>query len=373
MTRINLCLIGNPNSIHTRRWTDWFRQRGHKVWLVADVSPEPRWRAMTDFVLPGRFNPSWLKFILWEIKLRRLLKDLKPDILHAHRVSSAGWLGAFTGYHPFVVTPWGSDLYQHPYRSRMAAWLARYVLRRADLVTTGSLDLGKQAVKFGAQPQNIHHIGWGIDLNIFKPGTGHQLRQELGVGDAPLVLSIRAVKPIYNLDVILKAIPRVQAVIPDVIFCFQRYNSDLNYLAFLQRMIEELDVNQCVRWLGEQEAWQEVAAIYRSATLAVSLATTDSMPISLLEVMATGVPVIASDLPSIREWITDGVNGILIPPRDEQALASAIIKLLSNPELSHSFSQYNRKLVAERADHEAEMKKMESLYLNLLKEQKNPR
>lgn len=364
---LKILYISNPNSIHTQRWINWFAKQGHNITLIGDTPLQTDWSNINVIDLTRRFNYRVIRFVYWAFWVRRLISQIKPDILHAHRVSSAGWLGAFTGFHPFVVSPWGSDLYQHPYRSRIAAWLAGSVLRRADMVVASSQDLCNQAIRFGAKPETTHRIGWGVDLNLFKPGDSLILREEYGIGNAPVVLSIRGVKPIYNLDVIIKSIPPVIAAFPDTIFCFQRYNTDPCYLASLEHLIQELGVSQNVRWIGEQHDWRAVAEIYRLATLAVSLATTDSMPISLLEVMATGAPIIASDLPSIREWITDGVNGFLIPPRDEKALAHAIIHLLENPDLRHEFSQFNRRLVLERADHQAEMSKMENLYYGLLK------
>lgn len=363
---MKLCIIGNPNSIHTRRWANWLIERGHKVWLLADVKPEKRWKQAVDFVLPGRFTPPVIKFLVWEIKTLRILQGLQPDILHAHRVSSAGWIAAFSGFHPFVVTPWGSDLYQHPYRSRMAARLARYVLNRADLVTASSQDLCNQAIIFGADPQKTHLIGWGVDMRVFNSNQASCIRTELNIGIAPVVLSIRAVKPIYNLDVIIKAIPMVRAAIPTVVFTFQQYNKDSNYKIYLERLIESMGLRQSVRWLDEFEVWEKVVDAYHMATIAVSIASSDSMPISVQEAMACGVPVITSNLPSIREWITPEINGLMVPPRDEHALASAIIRLLNDPELLASFRQKNAHMVMERANQQMEMEKVEELYLNLL-------
>ncbi len=361
---MKLCIIGNPNSIHTRRWVDWFKERGHTVWLIADVKPVKRWNPIADFVLPGRFSLPVLKFLLWGIKCQSVIRKLQPDIVHAHRVSSAGWIGAFSGFHPFVVTPWGSDLYQHPSRSRIAAWLAGYVLSRADMVTASSHDLCERARAFGANLEKTHLVGWGVDLSLFNPD--HLSNQEARTSNAPAILNLRAVKPIYNLDVILKAIPIVRNIYPDAVFIFQQYNIDLRYKQHLVEMVNKLDIRGNVQWLDEIDEWEQVLNAYRKATIAISIASTDSMPISIQEAMACGIPVIASDLASIREWITPSLNGLLVPPRDERALASAIIQLSSDPALVNSFRQHNFQLVGERGNHHNEMKKMESLYQNIL-------
>ena len=153
---MKICYLANPNSTHTRRWLAWMAQRGHTVLLVADVSPAEPWLDTPLYDLPAGLNISVVKYFYWEFQLRQILRSWQPDILHAHRVSSAGWLGAFSGFHPFVVTPWGSDLYLHPQRSAAARRLAKIVLSRADLVTADSSDLCRKAIDYGARASATH-------------------------------------------------------------------------------------------------------------------------------------------------------------------------------------------------------------------------
>jgi glycosyltransferase involved in cell wall biosynthesis len=86
----------------------------------------------------------------------------------------------------------------------------------------------------------------------------------------------------------------------------------------------------------------------------------------MLEAFASGVPVIASDLASIREWIIPGVTGLIVPARDVNALADAIVQLLQRQNLSERIAAEARKLVEKRADHTREMQRMESLYRSLI-------
>lgn len=362
---MNLCFISNPNSTHTRRWVSWFARRGHRVCLIADDPLRDAWPEVEVFDLPERVNVPVMRYLPWEIWTRRIIRHWQPDILHAHRVSSAGWLGAFSGFHPFVVTPWGSDLYQHPYRSRLARWLARYTLRRADLVTADSEDLRRQAIFLGANPAKTHLVQWGVDLALFNPGDASPLRAELGIGEGPVVLSPRAVKPIYNLDTIVSAIPRVRAAIPPVIFVLRDYGTDAGYKAKIQALIGEFGVADAVRWLGRIEPWERNADTYRMASVAVSVPDSDGTPVSVLEAMACGLPVIAGDLPSLREWITPGENGLLVPVRDARALADAILALLNDPARRAVFAQRGLETVRQRASHQIEMEKMEALYASL--------
>lgn len=364
---MKLLFISNPNSTHTRRWVNWFKQHGHRVGLIADVPLELPWPDMQIFDLPRRVNVPVGRYLPWELWTRGIIRRWQPDILHAHRVSSAGWLGAFSGFHPFVVTPWGSDLYQHPYRSRAARWLAGFTLRRADLVTADSQDLRQQAIRFGADHTRCHLIQWGVDTSLFCPGDASPWRETLHLPPGgPILLSPRAVKPIYNLDTIIRALPAIRAAFPTVVLILRTYEQEPPYRRRLETLVAELGLEQAVRWLGRLEPWERNVDTYRLADIAISVPASDGTPVSLLEAMACGLPVIASDLPSLREWITPGENGLLVPARDATALAEAVIGLLNDPARREDFGRRGRALVRQRADHHSEMSRMEALYASLL-------
>jgi glycosyltransferase involved in cell wall biosynthesis len=176
------------------------------VYLLADVPMSEPWPEVPVTDLSKIIYAPIIRFPIWTIWLKQFLHQWRPDILHAHRVNSAGWLAAASGFHPLVITPWGSDLYRLSRQTRLASWLARYVLRRADLVTADALDLLKVAANYGANPASLHVIQWGVDLSRFLPGLPDAtLCAELGLGGSGNL--VPAVNPIYNLDIILQALP----------------------------------------------------------------------------------------------------------------------------------------------------------------------
>jgi glycosyltransferase involved in cell wall biosynthesis len=369
---MRLCFISNPNNTHTRRWVGWFARHGHSVCLVADVPLQKPWPEVPIFDLSKIYNAPIIRFPIWSVWLRRFLRQWHPDILHAHRVNSAGWVAAASGFHPLVITPWGTDLYQLGQQRHLARWLAHYTLRRADLITADAMDLLQLAEHYGANPACLRLVQWGVDLTYFHPGPpDFDLRTRLGLRAGPIILSPRATNPIYNLDIIIQAMPTVLGSSPEAMLILRDYNTEPIYKRRLEELITHLDLTKAVRWIGPIEPWEGVADIYRLADLAVSVPTSDSTPVSILEALACGIPVITTDLQALHEWLIPGESGLMVPLRDPQALAKAICQILADGNLADRFRKIGPTIVGTRANHQLEMQRMEDMYHQLAQSQRS--
>lgn len=293
---------------------------------------------------------------------RRILKDLQPDVLHAHRVTGAGWIGAFSGFHPLVVTPWGSDINTYPYRSFWAYWLTKKVMHQADLVAASTNDLLNKAVFFGARIESTRQVSWGVDLQVFHPADDiAPLREKLGLGGTQVVFSPRAVSSLYHQDTIVAAFAEVCTQVPGARLLLLDFNSDPVYKQRLQEQIAELGLSKSIYWLEPVPYGSQMADLYRLADVMVSIPENDGAPVSVLEAMACGTPVVASELASLREWITPGENGELVPVGDAHATAQAIHDLLVDPDKRERYRLKSLDMI-QHHNHEAEMGKMEKLY-----------
>ncbi len=363
---MRIAFISNPNSIHTRRWVNWFAQHGHQVLIFADEPLKYSWSETEIIELPQFAWLRKLRYWAWGLWMKRYLAHWKADILHAHRVNSAGWAGVFVGHPRFVVTPWGSDLYIQARKSLVARALAKIVLQRAELVTADSKDLLDLAIKLGAHSDKAHLIQWGVDLDLFMPGSAEPLRAALGIPAGPVILSPRAAAPLYNLDNIVKAFAVAHKTIPQASLLLRDYNSEAGYREKIQTEIDRLGISESVFWLEHMEPWERNVDTYRLASLAISIPSSDGTPISVLEAMACKVPVIASDLPSLREWIRHEENGLLVNHQDVQTLANLIQEILNDPAKQAIFGNQGREMVQQQANHQSEMKKVEYLYQQLI-------
>jgi glycosyltransferase involved in cell wall biosynthesis len=370
---MRLCYISNPNSSHTRRWISWFVKHGHTICLLADVPMKEAWQDTQAIDLSKIFYAPIIRFPVWSVWLRRFLHQWQPDVLHAHRLNSAGWLAAYSGFHPYIVTPWGSDVFIQPQHSGLARFLAGYTLRHAELVTVNSQAMGEQVIRLGARADKVQNVQFGIEMNIFNPQslTARQdidLRKRLSLPErAPLVLCPRAISPIYNIDIILQSVPLVRQRFPDIVFVFIVYNVDQDYKMRLDGMVNDLGLQANIHWLSPVRKRSIMAELYHLSDVVISVPTSDGTPVSVLEAMACGRPMIVSDLPSLREYIHHGENGWLVPAGEPTALAQHIVRYLENPGMSRDFGMKASQLVAETNNQDVNMQNMESLYHQLIR------
>lgn len=366
---MRLCVVANPASIHVQRWVRYFANLGHDVHLVnarvAGASAAPLLSGATVHQARVPHVPR-LRNLALGLVIRRLVRRIRPDVLHAHQVSPDGWLAAMAGWHPLLITAWGSDLFLGPRAGSRFNLLIRWALRRADYVTCVSASLAEAAQALGADPARLEVAPWGIDTGVFHPAEpGPALGADLGLGAGPVALSIRAMRPVYNPLILAQAIPRVLEHVPNAQFVIRTYGQQPDLLAQFEATIREQGADTAVRYAGELPDDQTIADLYRLADVAVSVPSSDGMPLSVLEAMACGAVPVLSDLPSLREWVHDGREGLFVPAGDVAALAAALAHLLTDEPLRRELRANALELIRQRADSRVWMAHAEEIYHRL--------
>lgn len=361
--KLRLCYYGDPKSIHTTRWISFFASRGHDVHLINDSGAPSSIDGVTvhDFSLTTRRPPfRWIQhwYKLWGL----LRHKIRPEVLHAHSVTNYGYWSALMFFHPFVLTPWGSDILLTAKESAFHRLASRFAVKTSDLVTVESGILRKEIVALGADPRKIRQVLWGVDFE--QPGdreSSDLIRRELGIPDSGLViLSMRHFRPLYNHAIILKAVPRILERLPSAFFLFVGSGEQR---AELEELADKLGITGRVRIIGQQPH-RKVRDLMGLADIFISIPSSDSISTTLLEAMASGKPVIVSDIPANREWVTDGESGLVIRP-EPGAVTEAVVALGSDKSLLQALGSANRERVGRDADHYANMLKMEELYIAL--------
>jgi glycosyltransferase involved in cell wall biosynthesis len=298
-------------------------------------------------------------------EFQSLLADLRPDLVHAGPVQTCGYVAALSGFHPFVVMSWGSDLLVHA--DRNLEW------KRATEITLGAADgffCDCESVRVVAQryavipDEKIVQFPWGIERGSFSPQGSAVSRESLGLTpDAFVFISTRFWEPLYDIDILLQAFNQAW-----------RRNSQLRLLLlgngsgvdYVRSFIADHELGGIVVAPGTITA-QEMPRWFRSANAYVSCARSDGTSVSLLQAMATGLSVIVTDIASNHEWVAEDRNGWLAPPGSSEEFANKLLHAASiEPAHREAISECNRRIVAERADWDQNFPSLLRLYESLV-------
>jgi glycosyltransferase involved in cell wall biosynthesis len=367
---LRLAFLGDPNSIHTRRWLTFFADRGHEVHLLEGfgtaIAPGLDERIRIDrYRAHARLNLPILSSLRSRHQLRRLLHRVRPHILHAHFVRRHGWQAALAGFHPYVVSPWGSDLLKvrrHSWRTR---WWNRRALRGADLVTVSSEHMRAAAIGAGAEPMRIELVQHGVDTRLFAPGPPDRaLVARLDVADRVVIFSPRALRPLYRHETIIDAFAKLPN---EPVLLMSGAGASAAYVASLRERMRDRGVADRVR-LVDAIPHDEMPAYLRIASMVVSMPESDSFPVTLLEAMSCGVPVIATDLPPAHAVLEPIDPASLVPVGEVGGLATAMRRTLALSDIERrQLGEALRRHVVRAADYEANMSRMEALYRRLVR------
>ena len=213
-------------------------------------------------------------------------------------------------------------------------------------------------------PENKIEINFfGVDTAVFHPAQSkEELRQSLGMAGKFVIISLRAMKAVYNPLVIAQAIPLILNSLPQAHFLIMTYNADPQMLREFQELVNAAGAGKSVEYLPPLKGDRSIAAYLQAADLAVSIAASDGTPVSVLESMACGCPLILGELPTLHDWVESEVNGLFIPQRDPLALSQAILRLASDDALRIRLGQAAANTAQQKAGREPQFARLEEIY-----------
>lgn len=343
--------IGDARSLNFLRWARRLAEHGHEVHVVSGRdNTRPDETEGLHFHLVQRLDPllrvPGVRRFRWAPAVARLARDLNPDVVHAHYLLPYGYWAARARLEPLVVSPWGTDALVDGRPGGPGHDRARAAIAAADVVVVNSRALEEAAVELGAPPGRIRSVLWHADLGGFGPERrGRRLREDRSwPADAFVVLSLRNFRPDTHIDLLVRAFRRVHEEEPRARLVLAARRGPLR--EEVERLVGELALTPVVAFLSVPP--DELPELIASADVAVTLTDSDSSPPSLLESMASGLPVVATPAASIEEWVRQGEGAELVPHGDAAAVAGALLRLARDPELRRRHGERNRRVVRER-------------------------
>lgn len=371
---MKICYVADAESAHTQRWVRYFADIGHDVHLISTTSVAGGSIGKVKLHVIKMIRPhirvvSFPAKVLYSIiQVRKFIKEIEPDILHAHYITDFGFLGVLSSFHPFVMSAWGSDVRYDAKHNRIIKILAQYILKNADVVHVDADHMRDELIRLGVEKEKIRIIYYGTDTKRHSPEKKDEsLKQKLGFADLPTVISTRNLEPIYDVESFVNAMPLILKEDPDVRFIIAGDGTQRDYLKDLAK---SLGVSEYIRFVGHIPS-NELPRYLASSDIYVSTAFSDGgLASSTAEAMACQLPVVITDFGDNRKWVKDSVNGFLVPLKSPEEIASKIIFLLKNEKMRLEFGQVSRQIIEERSEREKEMRKVESLYIELVQRYK---
>jgi len=359
---MKICFLADAQNVHTQKWTRYFADKNYDVHLITfqeNVIPGVKvypvkltWPVIINHNVPV-FTKSG--YFMYENVVKKLVKSIKPDILHAHWATSYGYLGARTGFHPYIISTWGRDVYKATKGSFFYKKLLRYSLNKADMVTATSHELAGQTQKF--TKNQVNHIPFGVDIDFWKPSLVNKTEKKLTIG------IVKKLEPYYGVEYLIKAFHLVLKNFSNVRLVIIGDGSEKKRL---ENLTAELKINDYVEFLGLINH-KDLPDYYRNIDIFVVPSLTESFGVVVVEAASCGLPVIASNVNGLPETVIDGETGFLVPPQNPQIIAEKILYLINNSDIRKRMGRAARTFVEEYYVWEKNAALMEKLYLESVK------
>ncbi len=343
---------------HDHRFLSALAQTEHQV---AYLRLEQRGHTLEDRALPpqieqiswkgGRQPFSYGNLLPLLLDLKRVIREVQPDMIQAGPVQTAAFLVALAGHCRLVSMSWGYDLLHDAQRNALWRWMTRFTLSRSAALVGDCDPVRQQAIAFGMPGERIVTFPWGVDLKHFTPAgkTEEPGKTLTGEAAAPLcLLSTRSWEPIYGVEVLARGFAQAaQRLGPDQVQLVMLGNGPL--AGTLRQIFNRAGVSERVFFPGQVNQ-SELPRYYQQADLYLSASRTDGTSISLLEALACGTPVLLSDIPGNRGWLEPGVQGWYFKDGDAESLAQAIVHAADQRQRLFEMGSAARALAEARAD-----------------------
>ncbi len=367
MIGMKILYFSKNYSTHDHRFLTKMVESGHEIFFLRlnKYNLEARDIPKGVILVPGYQNlsepDSPEKFLLLLPLFKEIIKNVSPDVIQAGPVQSCGFITALIGFHPFILMSWGSDILIDADKNELFNWITRFTVKESDRILCDCNAVREkihQIVKY--DDEKIIQFPWGVNLQLFKAGPDNlNLRKIYGWENCFIILSTRMWEPLYRINIVINSF-----------YVAYKTNHNLRLILLgdgsqaeeIKKFVEQHDLGKIIILPGIVQN-DFLADYYRSVDAYISCSLSDGSSVSLLEAMATGLPVIVTDAPGNREWVINGKNGFLAVADNCQDFANAFIKISSmNFEEKQRISNDNRSTIEKKANWDENILKLFHIY-----------
>ena len=356
---MKICYLADATSVHTKKWCNFFVEKGYEIVVVSLGDSFIEGCKVYSFGIEDLVNKNDInKLFTYTTKIGKIKKIIQlenPDIIHAHYATSYGVLASMLNVHPYILSFWGSDVYDFPNRSFIHKLLLKHNIKSADYIMSTSEDMKREILKY--TDKNILVTYFGVDTNTFQP-ISIEKSKYFTIG------SIKSFYKKYGLDYLIKGFK---------IFIDRTENKDAilliggkgNQEDYLKKLVKELNLENRVNFLGYLNQ-KEVAEYFNKMDIAVFPSLAESFGVAAVEAQSCGIPTIVTNVGGLPEATNPGKTSIVINPEDEYEIAQAIELLYKNEGLRKEMGINARQYVLEKFDISENFNYVDEIYKKII-------
>jgi len=319
---MKICFLANHQCTLALNWANSLSEkRNYKIYFITDsyVRADDK-KFSIKYINLGEFKYG--KILYQSYKLNKIVRHIKPDIIHAFYTTNFGLLSILTNTNNHVVTVQGSDIFIEPNKSKIFYYINKIVFKKAQKVHSMANHMTEEIKRYGVNKNKIITFPEGVNIQVFKNIQKYRNR-------TIKMISTRRLKRFYQNDVLLKAASTLKSknlIIKLTIIGEGPEKENLKKLA------KELQIQKEVQFIGYVSR-QKYCKYLNENYYYISTSPSDGASASLFEAMASGIFPIVSNIAANKEIIKDHENGLLFEENNPLDLAKCLIDIHKNKKL----------------------------------------
>lgn len=361
-----IIILSDAQNYHTQKWVKGLAGENYEIILVSlgseGVSLYHAYDNVKVVLLGVNYGVIRKRNTLYKItylsyvqKIKSIIEDFKPDLLHSHYASSYGLLGALTGFKPYIISVWGTDVYDFPRKSIIHKLLLKYSFSKASLVLSTSNCMAIETRKY--TKKTIKITPFGVDVERFYP-----IQHSNKPTNSLIVGTVKALKPVYGIDVLLKAFHIVleKTSKPVTLLIVGNGECEKEY----KKLAKDLGIQDKVTFKGYVEP-SEIPEIINTIDVFAALSHRESFGVAAIEAMSCGRPVVVTNVDGFKEVVPE-LAGKIVDSNNASAASLAISELIHDDDLRINMGKKGREYVLKNYDFNDNLQTMKDIYHDII-------
>lgn len=345
-------------SNHTIKWAKGFSTHGHDVLIVSRSDQK-----LDERLIPENVKVEYLRFkgglgYYFNVpQFRSIYCRFSPDIVNVQYATGYGTLARMSGVKNLVISLFGSDIFEYPYKSKLNKRLLCKNLNYADALASTSNAMAEEAKKIlNDELRQITVTPFGVDVDVFSKKDNALKKNKLTIG------IVKYLEPIYDIPLLIEAhsILRDKYGIETMLDIY----GDGKLRLHLEQMVRNLGTEDLVTFHGIIPN-TSVPDVLNTMDIFVNCSIKESFGVAVVEAMACELPVVVTRTAGYMEIVDNGINGIILEDRSPKTMARVLKELVEDENMRLKLGKAGRIKVLEEYNWENNYRIMEKLFYDI--------